>query len=229
MNASQPPKYAWSYSSINLFKQCPQKYYRIRVKKDVVEPESDAMRYGTQVHKAAEDYIKHNTPIPTQFKFMQEPLDVLKNKEGDKLCEYRMGLTRNLNPCGFFDKEVWYRGVADLIVLHEDRAWVVDYKTGKSSKYADTKQLELMSLAIFKHFPQIKKVKTGLLFVIAKDFVKADFTQYEEGIMWRPWLEETFRLEKSYETNVWNPRPNFSCRAWCPVKDCAHNGKGEYR
>lgn len=228
MSASQPVKYAWSYSSINLFKQCPYKYYRIRVKKDIVEPESDAMRYGTAVHKAAEDYIKEGTPVPQQFSFMQKPLDVLKAKPGEKLCEYKMGLTRNLEPCGFFDKQVWCRGIADLVILQEDRAWVVDYKTGKSAKYADTKQLELMSLAIFKHFPQVKKAKTGLLFVIAKDFVEEDFSQRDEGTMWRSWLDETNRLEKAYELDVWNPRPNFSCKAWCPVKDCAHNGKGVY-
>ena len=189
-----------------------QKYYRIRVKKDIVEPESEAMRYGTEVHKAAEDYIKDGVPIPAQFSFMQKALDTLKNKEGEKMCEYKMGLTRNLEPCGFFDKDVWWRGIADLIVMQPDRAWVVDYKTGKSAKYADTKQLELMALAIFKHFPQVKKVKSGLLFVIAQDFVKADFTQHDESIMWMPWLSETIRLEKAYETDVWNPRPNFSCK-----------------
>ena len=62
----------------------------------------------------------------------------------------------------------------------------------------------------------------------AKDFVKADFSQYDESILWRPWLDETHRLEKAYELDVWNPRPNFSCKEWCPVKDCAHNGKSSY-
>lgn len=228
MNAKQPIKYTWSYSSLDLFKQCPHKYYRLRVKKDIVEPESEAMRYGTAVHKAAEDFIKHGTPIPPQYAFMQGPLETLRAKDGEKLCEYRMGLTRGLAPCDFFDKEVWWRGIADLIVLQEDRAWVVDYKTGRSSKYADTKQLELMALGIFKHFPQVKKVKAGLLFVIANDFVKADFNQRDEGVYWRPWLDDTARLEKAIELDVWNPRPNFSCKNWCPVKDCPHNGKGAY-
>lgn len=218
----------WSYSSIDLFKQCPQKYYRLRVKKDIVEPESEAMRYGTAVHKAAEDFIKHGTPVPAQFAFMQGPLETLRAKDGEKLCEYKMGLTRGLNPCGFFDKDVWWRGIADLIVLQGDRAWIVDYKTGRSSKYADTKQLELMALGVFKHFPQVKKVKSGLLFVIANDFVKADFNQRDESVYWRPWLDDTARLEKAVELNVWNPRPNFSCKNWCPVKDCVHNGKGAY-
>ena len=41
---------------------------------------------------------------------------------------------------------------------------MVDYKLGKS-KYADLGQLELMALAIFKMFPEVKKVKGALLFL----------------------------------------------------------------
>jgi hypothetical protein len=221
-----PIKYAWSYSSINLFKQCPHKYYRIRVKKDIVEPESEAMRYGTAVHKAAEDYIKEDTPVPPQFAFMQKPLDVLKAKPGEKLCEYKMGLTRNLTPCGFFDKDVWCRGIADLVVLQEDRAWVVDYKTGKSAKYADTKQLELLSLAIFKHFPQVKKIKAGLLFLVVNDFVTREYENDEgKGKAWLQWLDATHTLETCMAVDVWNAKPNFTCKNFCPVIDCIHNGK----
>jgi hypothetical protein len=215
-------KYTWSYSSLDMFKQCPHKYYRLRVKKDVVDPPSDAILYGNEAHKAAEEYIKNGTPIPEKFAFMQKSLDVLKAKDGEKLCEFRMGLTYQLEPCDFFDRRVWWRGIADLIVLQPDRAWIVDYKTGKSSKYADVKQLELMALSVFKHFPQVQKVKAGLLFVVANDFVKADFHARDEFVMWRPWFEDTSRLEKALELDVWNPRPNFSCKGWCPVTDCTH-------
>lgn len=67
-----------------------------------------------------------------------------------------MGLTENLEPCDFFSDEVWWRGIADLVIIdeEEDLAWVIDYKTGKSARYADKGQLELMALAIFK-FSQI--------------------------------------------------------------------------
>ena len=229
MSEKTPIKYTWSYSSIDLFKQCPQKYFRLRVLKDIKEPESDAMRYGTAVHKAAEDFIKSDVPIPEKYAFLRKPVESLKARPGTHLCEHKMGLKRDLSPCGFFDKEVWWRGIADLITLQEDRAFVVDYKTGKSSKYADTKQLELMALAIYKHFPQVKKVKAGLLFVIANDFVKAEFTADKQGVHWMRWLDDTARLEKAIELGVWNPRPNFSCKGWCPVKDCVHNGTSEYR
>ena len=75
---SQPKPFSWSYSSLDLYKTCPQKYYRLRVVKDIVEPESEAMRYGKELHKAAEDYIKLDTPIPAKFSFLEGPLSKLK-------------------------------------------------------------------------------------------------------------------------------------------------------
>jgi hypothetical protein len=217
--------YTWSYSSLDLFNQCPHKYYRLKIKKDVKEPLSDHLVYGLDVHKAAEDFIGKGTPIPEKYKFLEPSLLKLQAYEGEKLCEYRMGLTKNLDPCGFFDKGVWWRGVADLIILNGDSAKIVDYKTGKSSKHADTKQLEILSLAVFKHFPQVKRVKGGLLFVVANDFVKGDFDAEQTDIYWQRWLTNTAQLEKAFEVNVWNPRPNFTCKKWCPVKDCTHNGR----
>ena len=217
--------YTWSYSSLDLFNQCPHKYYRLKVKKDIKEPLSDHLVYGLDVHKAAEDFIGKGTPIPEKYKFLEPSLLKLKAYEGEKLCEYRMGLTKNLEPCKFFDKGVWWRGVADLIILNGDSAKIVDYKTGKSSKHADTKQLEILSLAVFKHFPQVKRVKGGLLFVVANDFVKGDFDAGQTDVYWQRWLTNTAQLEKAFEVNVWNPRPNFTCKKWCPVKDCTHNGK----
>lgn len=214
--------YTWSYSSLDLFKQCPQKYYRLRVAKDVKDPPTEHLTYGLAVHKAAEDYIDKDVPVPAKYAFMVDVLDQLKAMPGEKHCEMRLGLTKNLDPCGFFDKAVWWRGVADLIILDGDKAKVFDYKTGKSAKYADTQQLEILSLAVFKHFPQVKKVKAGLLFVVANDLIKANYEQDKAGVYWTKWLEDTNRLEASIVNDVWNKKPNFTCRGWCPVTDCEH-------
>lgn len=214
--------YTWSYSSLDLFKQCPQKYYRLRVAKDVKDPPTEHLTYGLAVHKAAEDYIGKGVPVPEKYSYMVPTLDKLKAMSGEKHCEMRLGLTKNLDPCGFFDKAVWWRGVADLIILDGDKAKVFDYKTGKSAKYADTQQLEILSLAVFKHFPQVKKVKAGLLFVVANDLIKANYEQDKAGVYWTKWLEDTNRLEASIVNDVWNKKPNFTCRGWCPVTDCEH-------
>lgn len=216
----------WSYSSLALFKQCPKKYFHLRVAKDFKEPETEALTYGTQVHEAAEKFIRDGEPIPPKFAFIQESLDMLNKLDGAKLCEYKMGLTKNLEPCDFFSEDVWWRGIADLIVLNEEKemAFVVDYKTGKSSRFADTKQLEILSLALFKHFPKVKRVKAGLLFVVAKDFVKTEYQQGNEKA-WVSWLDDTNRLEEAYKSEVWNAKPNFSCKNYCAVVSCVHNGR----
>ena len=219
----------WSYSSIKLFQQCPRKYYHLRVAKDIVEPESEAMQYGTLVHKAAEDYIVHGKEIPMKFSYIKPVLDVLKEIPGKTYCELRMGITAELKPCEFFDKDVWFRGVADLLIINDDIAHVIDYKTGKSSQYADLEQLELMALAIFKHFPEVKKVKAGLAFLVANDFVRASYKQETEGQVWLKWLQETDRLQASHDNEVWNAKPNFTCKKFCPVMDCEHNGKGHWK
>ena len=222
-------KLTWSYSSLGLFQQCPRKYYHLRVLKDIKEPETTAILYGKEVHLALEEYIRDGKPVPPQFKEFTEIADMLKAMPGDKLCEYKMGLTKDIQACGFFDENVWFRGVADLLIINGDTARVIDYKTGKSSEFADKKQLELMALAVFKHFPKVRTVKAGLIFLVANDFIKADFEKKDAPITWLKWIQETDRLEEAHEVNVWNPKPNFTCRKYCLVKDCEHNGKGHYR
>ena len=219
----------WSYSSLGLFQQCPRKYYYLRVEKAYKEPETEAIRYGKEVHTALEEYVRDGKPIPEKFKQFSEIADMLKAIPGDKLCEYKMGLTKDLQPCGFFDENVWFRGVADLLIVNGDQARVIDYKTGRTSEFADVKQLELMALAVFKHFPKVRKVKAGLVFLVCNDFVKADYARKDAPLTWLKWIQETDRLEKAHETGVWNPKPNFSCKKYCLVKECEYNGKGNYR
>jgi CRISPR/Cas system-associated exonuclease Cas4 (RecB family) len=221
---------AWSYSSITMFDQCPKKYYHLRVVKDIKEPESDAMMYGKDLHLAAENYIHAGTPIPEKYAYIIPMLDKLKSISGEKLVEQKMGLKKvdgRLVPCDFFDKEVWYRGVADLLIIDREKgeARVVDYKTGKSAKYADLKQLALMSACVFLHFPEITKVKSGLLFVVSREFIKMDY-KAETGLNIFSELDGTLvARDTAYSTGVFNPKKNFSCKAWCPVVDCHHNGR----
>lgn len=218
---------AWSYSSLKQFKTCPRQYYEVRVAKSVPkQDETEATRYGKDLHLAAEEYVRDGKDLPAHFSYVKSYLDTLRALPGEKYCEYKMALTKSLEPCGFFDSDVWCRGVADLLVINDDTgvARVLDYKTGKSAKYADPAQLELMALMVFKHFPKTKKVKGGLLFVVARDFKKEDYHVDQSHVYWRGWLNDVKRLESAHATGVWNPSKNGLCRAHCPVVDCAHNG-----
>jgi hypothetical protein len=73
----------------------------------------------------------------------------------------------------------------------------------------------------------VKVVKTGLLFVVSEEFVKADF-KAETGYSIFSELDDTLTArEAAYESEVFNPKRNFSCKAWCPVLICPHNGRSE--
>jgi len=160
------------------------------------------------------------------FDYAQAMLDSLSAKKGAKLCEEKLGVTENLLPCSFYDKEVWYRGIADLLIINEEDglAWVIDYKTGKSAKYADKGQLELMALLVFAHYPKITHVRAGLLFVVSNDLVKDSYADSDAGMLWTKWTNIYSIMQMAEKRNVWNARPSGLCKRHCPVTVCVHNG-----
>lgn len=218
---------AWSYSSLKTFQQCPKKYYHLKVAKDVVDKPTKAMLYGNELHKAAEEYVKNGTPIPSKYNDTQlkATIEQLMELDGEKFCEFRMGLTKDLKPCDFFDKDVWWRGIADLLIINREKglAYSLDYKTGSSAKYADVQQLDLVAEGVMAHFPEITRIKSGLLFVVSNEFVKAYQTADSRGRYMERVLPDLHRLQVATDTGVWNASPNNLC-GWCPVKSCVHNG-----
>jgi len=216
----------WSFSKAKAFETCPKQFYHEKILKEYPFEETEAMRYGTEFHKACEDYIDKDKSLSKKFGFIEPTLNALNNKRGVKLCEKRLGLTEDLEPCGFFDKKVWFRGIADLIIVDvlARVAWVVDYKTGRSSKYADKGQLELMALSVFKHYPEVTKVKAGLLFVVAGSLIKETYEIDSESILWEKWLAKYANMKIAFDKDVWNPRPSGLCKRHCPVLECLHNG-----
>jgi hypothetical protein len=218
----------WSYSAATTFEQCPKKYFHLYVAKDVKQDSnSEVLLYGNEVHKACELYIGKGKALPAKFAQFQGVLDKLKAIPGEKLPEYKLGMTKDLKPTGFFDNDVWWRGVADLLILDRDKglATVIDYKTGKNSERADTRQLSLLSTAIFKHFPEIKIIKAGLVFLVAKDLIKEQYHVDNIDDLWVEWDNLIKRIDAAYESDVFNPSPNFLCRNYCPVTQCSHCGK----
>lgn len=214
----------WSFSSLKTFQQCPRKYYRTKIAKDIREPDTQATLYGKSVHTAAEEFIRDGTPIPEQYAYVRPMMENLKRIEGDKHCEVKLGFTENLEPCAFDAENVWWRGIADLVVINESKklAYSIDYKTSKSARYADTKQLDLVAIGIFKHFPNIVRVKSALAFVVSKEFVQAEHhVEMVPKYIEKP-AQDVARIEAAIENGVWNPIQGPLCK-FCAVKDCEYN------
>jgi CRISPR/Cas system-associated exonuclease Cas4 (RecB family) len=217
----------WSYSSLKTFEQCPKKYYHLRVVKDVKDEGSEATQYGQELHKAAEDYLKDNTPIPSKFAYIQQIVDAIKEIPGEKHCELKLGVKRTdtgYEPCGFFDKDVWWRGIGDVVVVQDDVAFSLDYKTSKNAKYADMKQLDILAAALFTHFPQIKKVKSALAFVVSNEFIHKEHFADMRDSYFATFEPELDRLAAAEESGVWNTNTGPLCK-FCPVTTCEHNRK----
>lgn len=214
----------WSYSGLKTFQQCPKKYYHLKVAKDIVDTPHESALYGSAVHKAAEDHIGKDVPVPKKYEYMMPILDALKRIPGEKFCELELGVTEDLKPCEFHAPDVWWHGIVDLLIVNREKqlAHMIDYKTGKSARYADIKQLDLMAVGVFAHFPEVRQIRSALLFVVSNEIVPKDhevgnIKEYIDGV-----LPDIHRLNKALEVNVWNPVSGPLCK-FCPVKTCEYN------
>jgi hypothetical protein len=216
----QASEIKWSYSGLKDYSNCPKQYNEVKVLKNFTKQPTEQMLYGTQVHSALEDYVKDGTPLAKNYQRFQKQLDPLRDMPGTKYPEYRMALTFDRTPCTFGAKDYWVRGIADLLVVDGDQGFIVDYKTG-SSKYPDPKQLQLMALMAFAHFPQLNHVKAGLLFVVHEHFITSEYEREKIDEYWQDFYWNLERLRLSHENNSWPSNPTPLC-SWCPVRTCEH-------
>ncbi len=222
---------SWSYSSISMFKQCPKKYFEIRVAKSVKDEDNEASSYGHEVHGAAEHYFKNDEPIPEKFGYMKPIVEAAAQLPGTKFVEFKMGVKKTSDgfaPCDFFAGDVWWRGISDLTVVAKRKAYIIDWKAGKSTRYADLKQLDLLAGATFVHFPQVETVEAVLVFVACGELVPEQPKVYQRELM-GSYLSvfdaELERLENAMETGNFPPVQSGLCFRHCAVLDCIYNGR----
>lgn len=211
-------KIQWSYSGLKDYINCPRQYSEVKVLKRFQKAPTQQMLYGTEVHKALEDYVGEGKPLAKNYERYQKQLDPLRDMDGEKYPEYRMAVTYEKTPCKFGAKEYWVRGIVDLLVVDGEKAYIVDYKTG-SNKYPDPKQLQLMSLLTFSHFPEVQFIKAGLLFVVHEHFVTSEYRREDQENLWADFASPLERLRLSHEQDSWQPNPSPLC-GWCPVNTC---------
>jgi CRISPR/Cas system-associated exonuclease Cas4 (RecB family) len=218
--------YVHSYTGIKEFETCPRRFKATKILKLYPYEETEATRYGNEVHKALEDYVNSKTPIPKKHEQFKPVVDALLAKPGRAVAEMAFGVRRDLSPCDFFDKKVWLRGKADIVILDDDnfKAVVGDYKTGKN-KYPDLDQMTFMSMFVFAHFSHIRQVNSGLIFLLYNDLKKQRMVVEDVEKTWWKIKERTARIEAAIEADQFPPKPGPLC-GWCPhSKGCEHHPK----
>jgi hypothetical protein len=213
--------YTWSYSALKEYTNCPKQYQEIKVLKRVSKKTTTQMLYGTEVHKALEDYVRDGTPLLKNYQRFKPVLDVLVDIRGTKYPEHQMALDRDKQPCEFDAPNRWVRGIVDLLIVDGDTAHIIDYKTG-SNKYPDAKQLKLMALMTYAHFPEVRFIRAGLLFVMHNSFMPEQYERGQIDTLWNYFTPDLERLTISYENDTWMENPTPLC-GWCPCTECRYH------
>jgi hypothetical protein len=217
-----PQPVAWSYSRLHDYETCPRRYNE---KKNWPEPESAMLIEGHEVHAALAAALT-GTPLPTKFKLYQRWIDEILQTEGELLVEEecKWAITREFKPTTWFNKDVWLRAVADAVVLNPPVARLVDWKNGKSLN-ADPLQLQLTSLMLLVHFPELQAV--GADFIWLQEDTQSTQVLYrsEAADAWAEILPRVKRFEEATIKDNFPPQPGRVCKSWCPVRSCEFWGK----
>lgn len=202
---------SWSLSSLQLYEQCPLKYYYEKIEKRSQEP-SDALLRGIHIHKLAEHYILGDIiGMPNELKKFAVEFRNLK-KHG-AIAEENLTLDKHWQPVedGWSKSETWLRAKTDARVDN----WVCDFKTGrKYDKHED--QARLYSNILMKYYDY--------------DYVDVEFWYLDKGDVGaysfsRETLDQDIemweeRSSKLFLEKNWHPKQNEYCK-WCShQKDC---------
>jgi len=219
--------FTWSYSRLKNFEVCPKRHWEIDIAKNVKEEEGESLIWGNRVHKAAADFLGKGTPLTTEFAVLAPWCARLLagvTPGSNLLVEQKLAITKEFGPTGYFDRPVWFRGVADVLLISGPVALAIDWKTGKILE--DSVQLALTAQCCFAHHPEIQKIRTEFVWLKEDASSRADFAREDMPGLWRSIWHRVEALEQAFTTTTYPATPNKLCRKYCPVTSCPHHGKG---
>lgn len=207
---------AYSHSALNAFDNCPLAFYHTRVLKDVKDPKSSHADYGTFVHKAFEDRLNSNKPLPDTLK-KYEGVCAKISDGGNVITEQELALKDDFSFTSWFAKDVFFRIKIDVVkVLTPKLVWINDWKTGK--RKADFTQLERSAWGVFLKNPEVEKVHATYTWL--KDDVLEPPETYTRDMlpeMTENILHKCTQVEHAKEANNWPARPSGLCN-YCGYK-----------
>lgn len=119
-----------SFSSISTFEKCPRHYEAQYVLKTVKFTGSEATRRGDRIHKELENYVSWKTDAPPSAAPADGLHEVLRAlyPHGVVQVEQAVAVTKDLTPCGFWDKEAYLRGKIDVSLTLDEAVSAWDWK-----------------------------------------------------------------------------------------------------
>lgn len=232
---NKKPTVAFSYTKIKNFRSCPLRHFHYDVAKDIREPESDELRDGNELHECMHKRLRDGTPLPAPIAEYEKWAQQFLTHSGDLvpyfLVEQKYGLRRDFSPSpgtprdpgGFFDRQVWYRSIADAVKIQGNVALNWDWKTGKVKE--DPLQIVLAAAVLMAHHPQLQAVRSQYVW-LAYDTLGTpyDVTREELPGLWASIMPEIEAIQHAHDIMTFPPKKNGLCRDWCAVETCQFHG-----
>jgi len=214
---------ALSYSRLSTFEQCQAKFDYLYVTKSVKDKGNEVSEYGSRVHEVLELYGTGELDLDNLGLEGKQTLekwggivDMINRKKGDKYYEFKMAIDVGRVPTGWYDSDVYFRSIADVLVVDGATAYCLDYKTGKVKD--NPTQLQLFAAMVFAHFPEVQKVKTTFIWL---KFKKVDNTIYKRDhleALWNGLQPRLDMVKEVVELGFFKTKPSGLC-PWCPAQD----------
>lgn len=215
------PTIAWSYSAITSFENCPRKYWATKIGK-VISDVNKANYDGDVDHKSIEHYMKTAMPLAPHLRTLQAMFDKIRAAPGEQFVEYSMTLNQEMVPCKWNDwDQAWVRGAGDYIKINGPVATYFDWKSGKPRTDVED-QIDLTSLLLFRHFPQVQLVRGGMVYYNHGKLTPHSVMRQDESKLWNGFISRVKDLEQAKLEDNWPVNPNPLC-GWCPYHACPHN------
>lgn len=212
---------SWSHTSMSTFETCPRQYEAKYVTKEVKFEETDATRWGNEVHLGLEERVRDGKPLPPNLAIYEKYARAILARKGEKIVEGEFALAVDKTPTGFFAKDVWVRSKIDVLNLRDDGiAEVWDWKSGKPK--LDATQLLLYALLVMEHHPDIKEVRCAYVWLQNQAPIGApiSYLRFNKAALWMTFEDKYRQLKSAYDLGVFQPKTSGLCAGWCSVTSC---------
>lgn len=215
-------KIIYTYTMLAAYKNCGHQMFRRYIKKDQPYVETKEMKWGNDVHTAFEQRVGTGKPLPEtmrQWEAFAAPLD-----GRNAVVEQKLGITWQGRATGFWDSDCWLRGKVDVAIISNDKAFLVDWKTGKSS-YEDLFELEVGALLLKAKYPELTLIKGHYTWLKENRIGQAyDLSRFVGT--WKEINRLVALIEADRASNEFEKKRSGLC-SWCDVKDCEFNRKDQ--
>ena len=228
----------WSHSALQAFDTCPRQFEEVKVLRHFQDKKNDASLWGDRFHKSAENFIggvtsgKPYKPLDGSMLPYSGYLAQFLQRPGKTLVEQQYALNRKLQPCEFFDDDVWCRAIIDVLTVNGTVAHIDDHKTGKNRK-KDMQQLIIFALQTFYHHPEVNTCHTAFHWVqfgfdeSAKD--RETFYRHQIPDLWETLVPKLQRYKAAFDAGIFPPKSSGLCKRNCAVSTCEYWGAGSRR